>query len=121
MTVIQKRLWAGLQAGGFIILTLVGWWVFASLGAGVVSCVPWNGQFACAAPFPDRPRLDTAVRIFTLFVSLCAAIWLGNRAFYTPDTYEPKDPAPKPVSDEDAAAEKVRDVKESPTPHVVGA
>ena len=122
--VIKKRAWAGLQAAGFIVLTLVGWWVFASLAAGVVSCVPWDGRFACNAPFPTRPRLDTAVRIMTLLVSLCAAIWLANRAFYTPDTYEPKDPkrpAEAPVHDKELAADTSRDMKESPTPQTVSA
>ena len=94
MSVIKKRFVAGLQAAGFVLLTLAAWWVFAALAATVVSCVPWDGRFTCESPFSDRPRLNTAVRISMLIVSLLAAIWVGNRWFYTADTYEPRSDVP---------------------------
>lgn len=91
----KERAIAGAAAFGFIVVTLVGWWFFASLAETVVNCVPWRWGGACASPFTERPRLDSAVRISMLIVSLFAAIWVSNRLFYTAPTYEPrKDPAP---------------------------
>ena len=108
-----KRFWAGLQAAGCTVVILIGWWAFSWLAAGVVSCVPWDGKIGCSAAFPGHPRIDTAVRIFTLFVSLCAAIWVGSRAFYTPESYEPAPvPVPRKPSADGAAAETVRDGKD---------
>jgi hypothetical protein len=95
MGVARKRVVAGALAFGFIVVTLLGWWLFASLAETVVNCVPWRLGTACESPFTARPRIQTGVRISMLIVSLIAAIWVANRLFYTADTYEPlPDPAP---------------------------
>lgn len=89
MSVGRKRFVAGLIALGFVVVTLVAWWLFASLAETVVNCVPWKYE-GCEPQFTDRPRLATAIRVSLLLVSLLAAIWVANRMFYTADTYEPK-------------------------------
>ena len=94
MGVAKKRMTAGALAFGFIVVTLVAWWLFASLAETVVNCVPWRWGGACASPFTERPRLHTAVRISLLMVSLVAAIWVANRWFYTAETYEPRPDGP---------------------------
>ena len=95
MGVAKKRVVAGALAFGFIVVTLLAWWLFASLAETVVNCVPWRLGSACESPFTERPRIQTGVRISMLIVSLLAAIWVANRLFYTADTYEPvPDPGP---------------------------
>ncbi len=93
MSVAKKRLISGLRALGFVIVTLIAWWLFASLADTVVRCVPWGWGESCKSPFQaqlvDRPRLDTAISIAMLIVSLLAAIWVGNRLFYTADDFVP--------------------------------
>lgn len=89
MSIVKKRVVAGLQAAGFVLLTLGAWWAFASIASNVVSCVPWGGHANCSSPFDGHPRLDSVVRISMLVVSLFAATWVGSRWFYAPDTYEP--------------------------------
>jgi hypothetical protein len=73
----------------FVVITLVGWWLFASLAETVVNCVPWRWGGSCVSPFTERPRLQTGVRISMLIVSLFAAIWVANRFCFTPPKYEP--------------------------------
>lgn len=89
MSVGRTQVVAGLIALGFVVVTLVAWWLFASLAETVVNCVPWKYE-GCTSPFTDRPRLAIGVRVSLLLVSLVAAIWVANRMFYTADTYEPK-------------------------------
>jgi len=90
----KKQFLSGALAFGFVIVTLVAWWLFASLAETVVNCVPWRLGGSCESPFTSRPRLEVGVRVSMLLVSLFAAIWVANRLFYSPDTYEPKPQAP---------------------------
>ena len=116
MSIIKKRVVAGLQAAGFVLLTLGAWWAFASIASNVVSCVPWAGQANCLSPFDGHPRLDSAVRISLLIISLLAAIWVGSRWFYAPDTYEPSPEVKQAISEAQAskaAAEKQRQEENS--------
>jgi hypothetical protein len=107
MGVAKKRMIAGALAFGFIVVTLVAWWVFASLAETVVNCVPWRLGGACESPFTNRPRLQSGVRISMLIVSLIAAIWVANRLFYTAETYEPlPQPAPVPAPPQAPGTEK---------------
>jgi hypothetical protein len=97
MGVAKKRMIAGALAFGFIVVTLLAWWLFASLAETVVNCVPWRLGSACESPFTARPRIQTGVRISMLIVSLIAAIWVAHRLFYTAESYEPRvdaEPAP---------------------------
>ena len=93
MSIAKKRFVAGVMAAGFVVLTLVAWWTFASLATTVVSCVPWDGELGCDWTFADGSRLDIAIKIAVLTISLFAAIWVANRMFYTPETYEPRNDA----------------------------
>lgn len=95
MGVAQKRMMAGAAAFGFIVVTLIAWYLFASLAETVVNCVPWRFGGSCESPFTTRPRLQTGVRISMLIVSLLAAIWVANRLFYTAPSYEPLPAAPE--------------------------
>jgi hypothetical protein len=95
MGVAKKGIVAGALAFGFIVVTLVSWYLFASLAETVVNCVPWRFGGSCESPFTDRPRLQTGVRISMLIVSLIAAIWVANRLFYTAPSYEPIQAAPE--------------------------
>lgn len=90
-SVVTKRFYAGLQAAGFVVLTLTAWYLFASLAETVVNCVPWGSGELCKWPFKEPSRMGTAVRVSMFIVSLFAAIWVANRMFYTADTYEPTD------------------------------
>ena len=89
MSIVTKRVVAGLQAAGFVLVTLLAWRVFATLASNIVSCVPWGEKVGCSSPFVGHPWVDSGVRISLLLVSLLAAIWVGNRCFYAPDTYTP--------------------------------
>jgi len=104
MGVAKKRMIAGALAFGFIVVTLLAWWLFASLAETVVNCVPWRLGGACESPFTARPRLQSGVRISMLIVSLIAAIWVANRLFYTVESYEPI-PIPPPPPQKAASAE----------------
>ena len=90
MGVAKTRMVAGAMAFGFIVVTLIAWYVFASLAETVVNCVPWRWGGDCVSPFTSRPRLSTGIRISMLIVSLCAAIWAASRLFYTAEKYEPR-------------------------------
>ena len=90
MGVAKTRVVAGAMAFGFIVVTLIAWYVFASLAETVVNCVPWRWGGDCVSPFTSRPRLSTGIRISMLIVSLCAAIWAASRLFYTAEKYEPR-------------------------------
>ena len=89
MSVAKKRLVAGLQAAGFVVITLAAWWLFASAAETVVSCVPWGLTSGCKWPFHEQSRLGAVLKATMFVVSLVAAIWVANRMFYTPETYEP--------------------------------
>lgn len=95
MGVAKKRVIAGALAFGFIVVTLIAWYLFASLAETVVNCVPWRFGASCESPFTNRSRLQTGVRISMLIVSLIAAIWVANRLFYTAPSYEPVPAAPE--------------------------
>lgn len=89
----KKRLRQGGLAFGFVVITLVGWWVFASLAETVVRCIPWQYGDGCEDLFTSRPRLNIAVRISLLIVSLFAAIWVAFKLFFTAESFEPSDTA----------------------------
>ena len=95
MGVAKKRMSAGALAFGFIVVTLIAWYLFASLAETVVNCVPWRFGGSCESPFTARPKLQTGVRISMLIVSLIAAVWVANRLFYTAPSYEPVPHAPE--------------------------
>jgi hypothetical protein len=94
MGVAKKRVTAGALAFGFIVVTLIAWYLFASLAETVVNCVPWRFGDSCESPFTGRARLQTGVRISMLIVSLIAAIWVASRLFFTEPSYEPVPAAP---------------------------
>ena len=122
MSIIKRRVVAGLQSAGFVLLTLAAWWAFASIASNVVSCVPWAGQANCLSPFDGHPRLDSAVRISLLIISLLAAIWVGSRWFYAPDTYEPSPEVREAIRKAQAsnqAITKTEHQEELPRPQVV--
>ena len=39
---VFHRAWPGVQAFLFVVVTLVSWWLFASLADFVVRCAPWG-------------------------------------------------------------------------------
>jgi hypothetical protein len=108
MGVVKKRVVAGVMAFLFVLGALAAWWLFASLAAKVVSCVPWNGVSGCHPPFPNHDRLDLALRIATLILSLLAAIWVAMRAFFTAPTFEPTNAGVAEEGDDGRAADDVR-------------
>ena len=92
----KKRLSQGALAFGFVVVTLLAWWFFASLAETVVKCVPWKVKTECT-PLTDPATIHVGVRVSMLIVSLIAAIWVAQRLFYTADTYQPThDPALRP-------------------------
>jgi hypothetical protein len=82
-TSFTHRAWPGVQAFLFVVVTLVSWWLFASLADFVVRCAPWGIPWGdgCRKTNDPRTRLDNIL----LVVSMLPALWVARKLLFSSD------------------------------------